>query len=113
MEEASLLFQWAEGNHLSLKAEHSAAVSNITADWLSKKRLSDSEWQEHQEIFWKLTKRWGILLIDLFASNENAMLPRFLTRLPIVGPEGTDALQHQWPTGLLYAFPQFSPYSCF
>jgi len=41
---------------------------------------------------------FGTAIADLFASGETAHCPLCM---------GTDAMAHQWPQGVLYAFPPF------
>ncbi|XP_070591368.1 CUE domain-containing protein 1 isoform X2 [Erythrolamprus reginae] len=105
MEETSRLFNWAETHLASLTAEHIAGVSNIKADWLSRATLDPSEWRLDPELFKQLTQRFGVPLVDLFATSQNAQLERFFTRFPDPRAEGTNALWAPWPPGLLYAFP--------
>ncbi|XP_070591658.1 uncharacterized protein [Erythrolamprus reginae] len=105
MEETMRLFNWAETHLASLTAEHIAGISNSTADWLSRATLDPSEWRLHPDLFYQLTQRFGVPLVDLFASSQNTQLPRFFTRFPDPRAEGTNALLSSWPPGLLYAFP--------
>lgn len=103
--EASLLFAWAEDNLLSITAEHLAGLENEEADWLSRQRLTESEWQLNPAVFQEIVTRFGPPVVDLFASSANTQLRRFYSRGRQEGAEAVDALQSPWPPGLLYAFP--------
>lgn len=52
--------------------------------------------------------RFGVAVVDLFASSENAHCPLYYSIERDIPPLGCDAMAHQWPQGLLYAFPPFS-----
>lgn len=105
MAEAQLLGSWAERNLLSLRAEHISGVNNRQADFLSRSTIDHSEWRLHPRLFREITHRFGLPVVDLFASPKNAQLPRFFSRYPSQGAEAADALRSPWPAGLLYAFP--------
>ncbi|XP_034275668.1 uncharacterized protein LOC117666806 [Pantherophis guttatus] len=74
MAETDKLMSWAESHVLSLKAEH------ILADWLSRTQLDPSEWKLHPNLFQSIVDKFGLPVVDLFASKENAQLPRFISR---------------------------------
>ncbi|XP_013908504.1 PREDICTED: uncharacterized protein LOC106538525 [Thamnophis sirtalis] len=99
------LISWAETHLLSLRAKHISGVQNIQADGLSHMHIDPAEWSLHRRIFQQLTVRFGLPVLDLFASQDNTQLPRYFTRYATPGVEGTDALRSEWPLGLLYAFP--------
>ena len=64
-------------------------------------------WRLHPEIVETIWARFGEAQVDLFASQETTHCPLWYS---IAGPAGTlgvDGLAHQWPQGLLYAFPPF------
>lgn len=105
MPEANLLLSWAEEHLESLKAEHFAGASNVTANWLSQQTVNNSEWWLHPEVFQSLVTRCGLPVMDLFATPQNTQLLQFLSRFQMEGVGGTDALQHPWPRGLLCTFP--------
>ena len=51
--------------------------------------------------------KFGSPIVDLFASEENAKCPMFFA-FSGVNMLGLDAIAHDWPEGLLYAFPPLS-----
>lgn len=53
--------------------------------------------------------------MDLFASEANTQLPRFISGTLTLAAAGVEALQCPWVQGLLYAFPPvqlLSPFLC-
>ncbi len=46
---------------------------------------------------------------NLFASSNNAHCPPYYSIGRDSPPLGSNAMAHQWPQGLLYAFPPISP----
>lgn len=79
--------------------------TNTQADWLSRTTINHAEWQLHPHLFRQIMDRFGLPIMELFASPSNAHLPWFFTRFQTPGAEGADALRCLWPQGLLYAFP--------
>lgn len=49
----------------------------------------------------------GRAVADLFVSKSNMHCPLLFSMVRDDPPLGTDAMIHQWPPGLLYAFPSF------
>lgn len=100
MEESARLFTWAE---------HISGTTNLRADWLSRQMIDQAEWRLHPSLFRALSIKFGCLIVDCFASQDNAQLPRFFTRFPCPAAKDVDALHCPWPPGLLYASPPSSP----
>ncbi len=91
-----------------------AAVSVVTGDPYVLNRGADlllrgnplyGDWCLHPQIVSLLSKRFGQVAVDLFASRENAHCPMIFTLRDEDAPLGVDALAHPWPNALLYAFP--------
>ncbi|XP_060548605.1 uncharacterized protein LOC132712109 [Pantherophis guttatus] len=108
MSEVLRLGLWSEIHLASLRAEHISGVTNLQADWLSRQRLDHAEWRLNPRLFHQITTRFGMPVLDLFATLDNAQLPRFISRFPSAQAEAVDALRSPWPPGLLYAFPPVS-----
>lgn len=91
-------------NVLSLKAEHIAGTSNTQMGFLSRTTVDALKWCLQPDLFRNICNHFGQPLVDLFASHQNAHLPRF-TWYSTQRAEGTNALHCDWPPGLLYTFP--------
>lgn len=48
---------------------------------------------------------FGRAQVDLFATEESAHCPLWFSLMEESSPLGQDALSHDWPDSLLYAFP--------
>ncbi|XP_066512600.1 uncharacterized protein [Hoplias malabaricus] len=102
---AEELWMWAHKRFLSLQAVHLAGTSNQTADVLSRHSLSPNHWRLHPEIIGKIWKRFGQEKVDLFASSDTTHCSLWFSEHDQDSPLGQDALAHDWPRVLLYAFP--------
>lgn len=80
-------------------------VSNTQADWLSRETIDLGEWALKPEVLQLIVNRFGLPLVDLFATHPNREVPRFLSRNYHWEAEAMDPLSVEWPQGLLYAFP--------
>ncbi|XP_058037816.1 uncharacterized protein LOC131197588 [Ahaetulla prasina] len=105
MTETLTLGHWAEFNLLSLRASHISGTANVRADALSRQQIDQAEWKLDPALFQKISLRFGLPKVDLFATPSNHQLPRFFARFPSPGAEAVDALRSPWPLELLYAFP--------
>jgi hypothetical protein len=56
-------------------------------------------------VFRAFSARWGLPIIDLFASNASKQTQRFFSWDASDKPEGIDALSQRWDFSLAYAFP--------
>ena len=61
----------------------------------------------HPQVVEEILNRFGTAVANLFASRERTHCPLFFSMRRDDPPLGTDAMAHQWPQGLLYAFPPF------
>ncbi|XP_041915862.1 uncharacterized protein LOC121680525 [Alosa sapidissima] len=102
---AHRLILWSSTRLLSLKATHVPGVLNLGADLLSRGNPRYGDWKLHSDVVAQIWLRTGRAKVDLFASEENAQCPMFFFLRDQKAPLGIDALAHQWPHVLLYAFP--------
>ncbi|XP_050958769.1 LOW QUALITY PROTEIN: uncharacterized protein LOC127160164 [Labeo rohita] len=105
---AQKLIVWGRKHFHSLRATHVPGIMNAGADLLSRGNPRYSEWSLHPQVVGQLWKRFGRAAVDLFASRENSHCPLFFSLARDGAPMGVDALAHQWPNVLLYAFPPLS-----
>ncbi len=96
---ANDLLVWVQNNLRSLKAMHVPGKMNRGADMLSRNNVSSEEWTLHPLAVQRIWEVFGRARVDLFASEDNSHCPIFFTK-------STDTLAHEWPSLLLYAFPQ-------
>ncbi|KAK7933481.1 hypothetical protein WMY93_004377 [Mugilogobius chulae] len=99
------LILWADSHLLSLRATHVPGIMNRGADLLSRGIPRYKDWMLHNEVVSQIWERFGRAEVDLFASQENAQCHLFFSLMDQSAPLGLDALAHEWPHVLLYAFP--------
>ncbi len=90
-------------NLRSLRATHVPGTLNLGVDMLSRNNVPSDEWTLHPQT---TQEKWGIFSrseVDLFSSEDN-------THCQTNFSKDRDALAHNWPNLLLYAFPR-SPWS--
>ncbi len=104
---AHKLWTWAYTQFLSLRAMPIPGQENQGADLLSRGGPSPGEWRLHPAVVGGIWGRFGRAVADLFVSRSNTHCPLFFSIGRDAPPLGTDAMAHQWPWGLLYAFPPF------
>ena len=98
---------WCYSRLESIRASHVAGRQNSGADLLSRGKYYYDDWSLHPGVVRQIFKRYGSPQVDLFASEENAKCARFFS-MRGTAPLGLDAMAHDWPKGLLYAFPPLS-----
>ena len=102
----SALPQYRPGTRLtSLRAVNIPGALNQAADLLSRSGPPPGEWRLHAEVVANLWARFGVAQVDLFASRETTHCQMWFSLSYPCGPLGLDALSHEWPGGIFYAFP--------
>ncbi len=101
---AERLLEWAQLNLRLLRAAHLPGRLNQGADMLSRSNVPSEEWMLHPQVVQKIWKIFGKAEVDLFASKDNSHCPIYYSK-------DRDALAHNWPNLLLYAFPPDRPAS--
>ena len=96
---------WSEQNLLSLTAVYLPGTENGPADQLSRRFPSSVSLCLSPQTFQEVIHRFGSPWLDLFATQENSLLPHFCSLIPSPLAWATDALSVRWPRGLLYCFP--------
>ncbi len=102
---ARKLILWSNANLLSLRVTHVHGVMNKGADLLSRGNPLYREWKLNREVVEQIWGIYGRATVDLFTSHNNAQCPLFFSLKDQSAPLGIDALAHEWPRTLLYAFP--------
>lgn len=82
----------------------------VASDPLSRGREMHLDWALLAGTFQRITAKWGMPQVDLFATRETAQVPRFVSWQPDPLAVGTDAFSMRWSKlgTLLYANPPFS-----
>ncbi|XP_025766655.1 uncharacterized protein LOC112848041 [Oreochromis niloticus] len=102
---ARKLIMWSSINLLSLRATPIPGALNLGADLMSRGNPQYGDWTLHPQVVTQIWTRFGQPQVDLFASRENAQCPLYFSLRDQEAPLGVDALAHNWPHALLYAFP--------
>jgi hypothetical protein len=63
------------------------------------------DWRLHPIILMAITAKWGLLVINLFASDTSKQTERFFSWNAFDNPEGIDAVCQKWDFPLAYTFP--------
>ena len=101
---ARRLILWCDAHLGSIWASHVPGLLNSGADLLSRGKTHYADWSLHPGVADQIWVRFGRPQVDLFASEENTKCSRFFS-MRGRAPLGLDALAHEWPKELLYAFP--------
>lgn len=102
---AHRLIVWACSHLLSLRATHIPGVLNRGADLLSRGSPRYRDWKLNSGVVSQIWNNYGEAEVDLFASREDAQCHLYYSLTDQSAPLGLDALAHEWPRVLLYAFP--------
>ena len=103
---AKQLWKWCIARNIWVSVVHLPGVQNIVADRKSRVFEDQTEWMLDRVIFRELYSEFNPT-IDLFASRNNAQLPRYVSWFPDPGAEAVDALSLDWSALNFYAFPPF------
>ncbi len=99
------LLTWAAPHLASLRAMYLPGEQNLVADFLSQGKPPPGELRLHPQVVGRIWDLFGEAEVDLFASEESTHCPFRFSRIEESSPLGQDALAHDWPQVLLYAFP--------
>ncbi|XP_036956139.1 uncharacterized protein LOC119020706 [Acanthopagrus latus] len=99
------LLLWAAPRLASIRAMYLPGERNRAADFLSRRKPPPGEWRLHPEVVLNIWDVFGRAEVDLFATEESTHCPLWFSLTEEASPLGQDALAHDWPEGLLYAFP--------
>ena len=99
------LLLWAAPRLASMRAIYLPGGRNQAADFLSRGKPPPGEWRLHPEVVLNIWDVLGMAEVDLFATEESTHCPLWFSLAEETSPLGQDALAHDWPESLLYAFP--------
>jgi len=108
MKLATSIWNWCLKTGTRIKTTYVPSAFN-PADAPSRQLTGQLEWSLSKPFFADLDHQWGRHTVDLFASDINHQLPRYMTWKPSANAVGLDALQHQWkPLGNVYCCPPWN-----
>jgi hypothetical protein len=99
--------RWCEGRNIELFAVYLPGSDNVIADAESRRQLSSADWKLAPRAFKSIQQRWKVK-VDLFASEWNAQLPKYVSWFPQPGAWKTEAFSFSWTNLEGYAFPPFN-----
>ena len=102
------IWEFCIDNGVHISAAHIPGKHNILADTASREFIDSAEWAIPQSNFDKITRRYGIPDIDLFASRLNHKVPTYASWKPDPASTIIDAMSVSWENKFIYLFPPFS-----
>jgi len=100
------LWRFLQKQDLWLTVTHIPGVLNVEADEESRYFRDSAEWGLRPKVLGRIFDRWGPPDIDMFASNRNAVLPRYASWAPDPEAEVIDCFSVNWSkVGAVYCFP--------
>ena len=102
------IWLWCIENGIWLSCSHIPGKSNIEADKKSRLFNDQAECKLKDTIFQKITEKWGMVDIDLFASKLNFQIKKSCAWKPDPLASYIDALTLNWNDfNSVYIFPPF------
>ena len=98
------LILWCDSRLESIRAVHLPGLQNHGADLLSRGRYYYIDWVLHSGVAKQIFGKYGCPSVELFASEQNAKCSRYFS-IQGSATMSLEALAHEWPRELLYAFP--------
>ena len=105
---AKRIWSWAMGKNIWLTASYIKSQDNYIADEQSRLAIRNFHWQLNPSLFKRIIETFGVPTIDLFASECNCQVPRFVSFKPERYALFTDAFTIPWSNELSYIFPPFA-----
>ena len=103
------LLSWCHPRGITVRVRHIPGCLNMIADKLSRHdQVIQTEWSLSQQVFSHLCTIWAQPQVDLFATQFNHKLPRFVSPVPDPTAWAVDALSLQWDQLEVCAFPPVS-----
>lgn len=102
-----MIWDWCETRNIHIFASYISSKENIQADFLSRNKVFNTEFELNNEAFKKAVESFGIPEIDLFASKINAKCKNYVSWGPDPDCRCVDAFTITWDKFFFYAFPPF------
>ena len=104
---AQSLWEVLKSHDSSIQVHYVPGDQNVLADFLSRNQDSRSQFQLNRSLFHRIDKKWGPHTIDLFATQQNSLLPRFASWHPSPGAEFLDAFSRSWARDKAWVHPPY------
>jgi hypothetical protein len=91
----------------TIKVFYLPGEENKIADFQSRNQDPRGEFMLRRALFNKIDRTWGPHSIDLFASHQNSLLTRFVSRIPSPGACALDAFSMDWKGENAWIHPPF------
>lgn len=102
------IWLFCEQRKLFVFASYIKSCENIIADFESRKKQSDTEWELAHYAFSQIVTSFGMPEIDLFASRSNTKIDKYISWKPDPYAYCIDAFTVNWSNFFFYAFPPFA-----
>ena len=103
------IWQWCTGRNSWLSCTHIAGAENVTADTLSRKFHTDTEWKLDTSLLHESLNLLNVApTFDLFASRINHQFPRYVSFQPDPHASAIVAFAKSWSNDVIYCFPPFN-----
>lgn len=102
------IWQWCEARDLWIFASYIASKQNVEADNESRAKYIETEYSLNDRVFKEIVDTFGTPEIDLFASNINAKVQKYVSWKRDPASIAVDAFTISWKNTYFYAFPPFS-----
>ena len=94
-EKAVKIFDTCKGKNLNLGITWISGENNKDADFISK-LIDYDDWIVKNSTFKFLTKKWGTMTVDRFASYKNSKCPRFNSKYMCPTTEAATVFSQDW-----------------
>lgn len=101
------IWDWCEERDNFIFATYINTKDNFIADSLSRSLIDENDFMLDNDTYEKITRAFGLPVIDLFATSLTAKCKRFISWFPDPKSEGVDAFTVRW-ADYFYAFPPFN-----
>lgn len=102
------IWDWCERRKITVFASYINTIDNYEADYLSRKKFTDTEWELCDTAYQKIYEYFGQADVDLFASRTNAKCTVYVSWKNDPDAWVVDAFTISWSKMFFYAFPPFS-----
>jgi len=104
---AQSIWSWAIERNIWISASYIPGKENV-ADEKSRVFHDETEWKLNEEVFHSIVDKWGMPVIDMFASRLNYQIDKYVSWGPDPKAFQIDAFSLNWSDLFIYVYPPFS-----